>query len=958
MRIAEPFLRISVVAALAWSALISAEPQITTEVTREFPSEKSELKPDPVRVYGILDNGLRYFIMPNEQPKGKVSLRLQVQSGSLHETDEQCGYAHYLEHLAFRGTEHYPPGKIIGILQALGIKFGQHSNAHTGFDETVYKLDLPDGEEGTLATGLQVMADFAAGMMLLPEEIEHERGVILAEMRDRNSPGFRKTQALFRAMYKGLAIADRFPIGTEESIKAASVDPIRAYYDQWYRPERMLLVAVGEVIPAMLAEQIKSEFGGIKGVGPAPKEVVLGTLAPDAMRVLYHREVEDDSTSLLFVNVRAEDRGHDSAVLRKRLMAQDLAESILNRRLQDYIESHPSGPLLEGGSSSEWWLKMFEAFVDVTVQPGKAHEAIGVVEQELRRFIQYGPTKGELAVAKADYLASLDEAVARANSRTNAELAERIYKDVQDDMVFTTPQLDRELEMPWLADMEVKEVQASMQKAWANGHFLLAVLGRDDYGANAEESFKADYLASQNVAVTPPVETNSLQWGYGEKEPVGSIEVEKIADFDIIQMRFANQVNANIKRTEFKPGEVQVQLRIQIPVKPYKAGVWDLASRAFIAGGLGKHSAADLRAILAGKTVHVQGPIVEEDSILFLANCLPKELELCCQELRAYLLDPGWRPEAEATAKTQWLEELRSQVSNLDAQVAIRFKALIVHDEPHRRAATEEEAKAVTFADVRAWLEPLLTTSPLTVSVIGDLDVGRTKQMMMNYFSNLPVRQANVVIPDVQAPDVTVPTEPMPTGTHLYAVPGSVPRALVRISWPTDDFYDVPKMRRLGLLSEVLTNSLREQLREKLGQAYSPYATRWASETYQDFGYIMAQVAVASDKADEARHLMLDVASELAEKGVSAYALNQVKTPIVKSLGAIRQQNQYWLALVMSRCQSQPQRLEWAKTIEEDYGAITSAELTELAKEYFVPERTLQVVGICNGADAPDKALK
>jgi zinc protease len=937
------------------TAAFAAEPQITTALTKDYPHQHSELAPDPDVTWGKLDNGFRYCIMPNEQPKGKVSLRLQVQAGSLQETGEQRGYAHYLEHMAFNGTEHFPPGKIVGLLQALGIAFGQHSNAHTSFDDTVYKLDLPDGEEATITTGLQVIADFAAGMLLLPEEIENERGVILAEMRDRNTPGFRLIKELYRGMYQGLTIADRFPIGTEESVNAAGVDQIRAYYDQWYRPERMVLVVVGEIIPSELVEQIKGRFEDIAAIVPAVPEVALGTLVADDTRFIHHREPEERSTSVYFVNVRAEERGPDSEILRRRLLAMSLAEQILNRRLADIVERNPAGAIFQGNCSSDHWLNLAQAFIEVEVQSGKAHEAVALVEQELRRFTTHGPSTSELAVAKAEYLGVLDENVARRKTRTNAQLAEKLYSMVQDDLVFRSPQQDRDLEGPWLADMEGREVQSALVQAWNGGHFLLAVLGKDDYGENAADQFKADWLASKKVAVSAPSDANPLQWGYGEKTLAGAIVSERQVDFDIVQMRFANNVDANIKYADYKPGEILAQIRIQIPSDQYPAGFSELASRAFISGGLGKHSAQDLRAIMAGKSVRIQGPTFEEDAIIFSASCLPSEQELCCQQLRAYLLDPGWRQEAETTAKAAWLEELKSLETNLDAQISRRFKSLVVNNVPHRRQATEDEARSVTFASLRAWMTQHLVESPLTISMIGDLDAGFTKELMVNWFSNLPDRKANIYTPDMRAPGVLIPTEPMPKGSHLYAVPGSVPRAVIRIGWPTDDFYDIPKMRRLGLLAEVLSYQLRESLREKFGQAYSPYATRYASEVYRGFGYITAQAAVASDKVDDARHLMLEVAQELADKGVSAFVLAQVKAPIIKNLTALRQQNQYWLMLVMSRCQNQPQRLEWATTIATDYAAINAAELSTLAKQYLGRANTLQVIGVCAGADGEVK---
>jgi zinc protease len=245
-----------------------------------FPHETSDLAPDPAVRWGRLANGLRWCAMPNQQPRGKISLRLQVASGSLLETEAQRGLAHYLEHLAFNGTTSYPPGELNKRLQPLGIAFGTHSNAHTSFDETVYKIDLPDAGPATLALGLGVLADFAGGMLLLPAEIERERGIIQAEMRDRDSPGFRQRKAVFAAIFPGLAIPRRFPIGEPETIAAATPELIRDYYEAWYRPERMTLAVVGAIDPGTVGDAIEAALGGIAAKAPARPEPAVGILDP------------------------------------------------------------------------------------------------------------------------------------------------------------------------------------------------------------------------------------------------------------------------------------------------------------------------------------------------------------------------------------------------------------------------------------------------------------------------------------------------------------------------------------------------------------------------------------------------------------------------------------------------------------------------------------------------------
>ena len=234
--------------------------------------------------WGILANGLRYAILPNNEPADKVSLRLLVGVGSLAETEDELGLAHYLEHLAFNGSKNFPPGTLIETLQGWGMGFGNNVNAHTSFDETVYKLDLPDTQPETLARGLQVIADYAGRLTLSPEEVEKERGVILAEMRDRNSPGY---------VFGELNLPQRIPAPTlpnvsdwrKEIVEITTAELMRDFYERYYRPANMVLTVVGAVDLEAAVAAIQSEFAAL----PSEELVsvpVLPPLAPLAEQIL------------------------------------------------------------------------------------------------------------------------------------------------------------------------------------------------------------------------------------------------------------------------------------------------------------------------------------------------------------------------------------------------------------------------------------------------------------------------------------------------------------------------------------------------------------------------------------------------------------------------------------------------------------------------------------------------
>ena len=228
-----------------------------------FPWDHSDLKPDPAMTYGVLPNGVRYVILPHQTPKGRVSLYLDVQAGSYFETPEQLGYAHYIEHMAFNGTKHFAPGSLIPFFQKNGMSFGGDTNASTDPVETIYTLDLSSGSSDQLQKGLSILRDYADGQLFIPNEVKEEMGIILSEKRARDSESQQAEDAFRNWFYRGSKFTDA-TIGKTETIKAANSDNLRPFYDTWYRSDRMVVIAVGDVNPEKTKAEIEAAFGSMK----------------------------------------------------------------------------------------------------------------------------------------------------------------------------------------------------------------------------------------------------------------------------------------------------------------------------------------------------------------------------------------------------------------------------------------------------------------------------------------------------------------------------------------------------------------------------------------------------------------------------------------------------------------------------------------------------------------------
>ena len=910
----------------------------------------ADLTPDPAVTSGTLSNGMRFAVMANQQPKDKVTLRLQVQCGSLQENEQQRGLAHFLEHLAFNGTTNYPPGTLVERLQHLGLAFGAHTNAHTSFDETVYKLDLPDAAPATVATGLGVMADWAGGMLLESKEIDKERGIILSELRDRDGAGLRQARARYGADYAGTVIGERLPIGVSETISAANRELIASYYAAFYRPERMIMVVVGAVDPAAVVAQLNASVGMVVARGDLVSEPSLGTLTPTEIpAVRTHADPEADDTNVQLVRVMPRARPFDDLAHRRDELVRAIAEGVLARRIRALVSKDPACPLQDGGAFSYDWSGFAHAGIQGTAKPSRALEAMRVLVREYRRLLLYGPTPNELAIESKAYAAQLDTAVAQVATRTNPQLAQMLYTAAFHHEVVLSPQAERDLLAPMLPGITVAEVVESLRAYRAHpGRESLTILGREDLGAGADERVSQAFAQVWDEPATKPVDQALAPWAYPTDFERPSAAGFWTPDSDAvsgIESQTRGGLRIQSKATVFQPNQILIQLRFEAPGAGRPAGVSELIERGFFAGGLGKHSADDEVTLFADSSVKLLGISVGEDAVTLTATCTPSDYQRCLERLAAHVIDPGWRPEVEERIKQAWLEELKAAALDVDATTERTLQSLLVGGDPARRAASVAEVQAVSFAQTRAWLEPILRTAPLTVTSVGDLAQAKGYPDIVFVSTARRAFAAPASTGALQRKKLTA-SPLIAAGEHRVTAAASVAKALVRIAWPGDDMYDIGQTRRLNLLAQCFNERLRIKIREELGAAYSPGAWYAPGEVYRGNGWIQASIGVAPAQVAVVITATRALAEEMAAKGIDEQLLDQVKTPLIKGLTARLQRNDWWLNAVMTRLATQPFRLEWSRTIQTDFAAVNAAELSALAKMYFINAKAITVIGM------------
>ena len=923
----------------------STPPSVAVEA-REWPQAKSDITPDPAAVFGKLENGMRYMILPNSEPPNRLSLRLHIAAGSLMEEEDQRGVAHFLEHMVFNGTKrHKDANTLIREMQTRGIAFGAHVNAYTSFDETVYMLDLPDLKPDTMKLTFGVLRDFADGALLSAEEIDAERGVILAEKASRDSVEYRMMLKQFQTMLPGSLIGERLPIGEEVVIKNAPRQRFVDFYQKYYTPERMTFVAVGNIDAAELELTIKETFGTLVNPEKPGDDPDMGEVAmPEGLKPHIFSDPELTSTDVSLNLVRPFERKPDTKETRAARFPVEIAHSIIGRRFER-ITKQENSPVSTGSASKFALFNELEmGSFSLTAADDRWQEVVPVLEQELRRAKEHGFTEAELSEAKANLLNAYREEVKRKDTRKSDSLATAIASSVNDGSVFSTPEADLALSEEILNGITVAEVHADFVKFWeAPGYHL--VLSTKKAPEDAAETLAKLYEKSAETAVEPPAARAMIPFGYTDFGTPGTIaSTAEIKDLEITQIKLANNVRINHKQTDFEKHRIRMMARIgtgQLS-QPKDSPMLDkFANAVFDGGGLGKHTNDELSEILAGRNASV-GLSIGEDAFTLSGSTTPDDQLLQLQIMVASLTDPGYRPEALWQFQKQ-IPMLFQSIKHTTSGPMMEMNAWLHGGDFRFTIPTQEQISNYTIDQVKAWLTPELEKGYLELTIVGDFNQETLLKDLLATFGSLAKRDAAPPVKTALSRKVDFPEPP---SEKTFSYESKIPQAAATAVWKTDGMRgNIPEVRRLNVLSEIYGDRLREEIREKLGASYSPNAGVGGSDALEGMGYLIGQSIGKPDDIPLLLTTMETIAKELSGKGATQDELNRALAPTLSNLEKTLRDNSYWLSAVLSQSQADPEKLELARSRDKDYRSITLKEINALAKKYYT-QKNLHKISI------------
>lgn len=921
-----------------------------------WPHEASDLAVDPAVTWGVLPNGLRNAIRPNAEPQDRVSLRFLVLAGSLHENDRERGLAHFLEHMAFRSTRNHPDGSLVAILQRLGIGFGPDNTAFTTHDYTIYHLELPDPSTSTLSEALGVFREYADGIALVPAEIDRERGVVLSELATRNVPESRAQVAQQTALLPRARQVARLPIGLEGQIRQFQSADCQAFYDAWYRPERMILVLVGAVDPAQAEKMIAEKFSSLTARGePRPEppgvldEPVPLTAGPHLFkepgiigaRIVYERAAPAPTSP--------NTREHWQGELRT-ARAFHMLQRRLYRMGQAPGASFTTSYVFQGDSLKNWRINTLVVNCSIVTWNLALREA----EQELRRALKFGFTDAELADARVHFRTFYEQGARSAATQRSEGLATALANAIAADRVFSSSPQIADLMLPWLDQVTLAECDQALRAAWSDEPPMIYVVSNSASNAT-DEKVTAAYAYARRVEVMPPVDRGEVSFAYTDFGPAGTLVTEnEVADLDLWLAKFANGVRFNFKATDFEDDTVLVSLRVGhglLSQPKSQPGLALLATYGFLAGGVGRHDNTDLSTLLNGHVISLNFR-PEDDAFVFSLKCAPRELTLGLQLLAAILSDSAYRPESVRAARSGY-GSLSENLNNSPSGPIYGTAPHLLAGGDHRFGVpTAEVLTQRTLAELRAWLDPELRQGPVEISVVGDVDRATATTALAQTLGALPDRAETRHL----TPDESVKPPPAPKEATVWNVNPALRQVALAYYFPVTEPPDVHVERRCHLLAEVLEERLRQRVREQLGVAYSVTARFSLNEGFPAQSFIEAYAEVATERADEADRIIRRELTAMVREGITADEFDRAKQPFVARRSEDPRRNGYWAFTVLAGAQDSPRKLAAARDRTEDNAAIAQREVQALIDRYLVSANTYAFRTTAAAAQGPRRS--
>ena len=857
------------------------------------------LPEDKTIIKGVLENGLTYYIKYTDVVKGSASYYIMQNVGSILENDDQQGLAHFLEHMAFNGTEHFPGKGIINTLQEHGAVFGKDINAYTSFDETVYNLSNIPTKNGLVDTCLTILQDWCNYLSLTDEEIDNERGVIKEEWRTRQTPRARLYEKSMPIIYNNSKYAERPPIGLMSVVENFDYKSLRDFYHDWYRTDLQAIAIIGDIDVDEVEEKIKEKFSQIPAV-ENPKERFIIDI-PESTGLSYNLGMDPEvgTTSLTF-GIRHENQlgSNTIADFRKMLLEGIAVRSLYSRILekrQDPKTAYIKASVGYGGLSRT--SKVFSLIINP--KPNRQKEAFKEVLTEVMRAVKYGYTQSEIERAIKVIESSYQNSIANKGDESHASIQRNIQNNYLLKNTMTDIEQEYEIAMKILENTTANEVHNTIKRLYAVNNRYLNIIGvkgsdnlskeealeiiksveNDDMITPYSENLDGKNLLS-DLSITPgkidEVKTNSE---LGSKTFVLSNGIE-------VHYKYADKQKNSVALKGLSYGGTSLLNDEDLP----SAGI---VNQLITRSGLVNFSAADLKKVLAGKTASVGiglGSIDESIS----GNSNTKDVETMLQMVHAYFVKPRFDQDAFKVLKTGIDNYLYRKSKDVNAKIKDSLTYTIYgKDHPRKRLFDQDYVNDISFEKIKSiYLDRFDDASDFEFFIVGDVSEEDLTPLLEQYLASIPTKNTRE-----DYLDKTVDWISNTIKRDIY-MPMESPKAVVNIHYKKEMPYSREHAVYTNVIGDILQLRVTETVREAEGGAYSPKANASFEQQPKPVANIWFKFDCNPDMVDNLVSIVNKELDKITEGEINEDDLEKTKTNLIKEFDEYKNSNGYDMRLL------------------------------------------------------------
>ena len=893
---------------------------------------------------GKLANGLTYYIRKNTRPERKLELRLVVKAGSILEDEDQQGLAHFVEHMAFNGSTHFQKHELVDYLQSIGVKFGADLNAYTSFDETVYVLPIPLDRPENLGKAFQVLEDWAHGLTFDDAVIDKERGIVLEELRLGKGAGDRIGKQLYPKIYNGSRYAERLPIGKEEVLRSFAPDTLRRYYRDWYRPDLMAVVAVGDVDPKVIEKLVKAHFAKLTNPKPSRPRVYADIPRREQTEAVVVTDKEAGGNSILVRYPVQPVREPNTVRGYREQLVEGLFGGMLGARLQE-LSQLAEPPFLRGGSALGHLTPFYKSFnASAVIGPGGATRAIEALVRENERARRYGFGQAELDRAKKNMLRSYERIYnEREKTDSGAYVGEYMRNFLQQEPI---PGIAAEYgyATEMLPGVTLDEMNAYTRRTIpANSGKLVIYSGIDSPGSPPPQgdALLAALAAAERAEVAPYEEKALGTQLMAQPPKAGSIVAEsEDKRLGLTHLTLSNGVKVILKATDFRNDQV-----VMSAARFGGQSLYDdadivnarYASAIVASMGIKDYSPLDLSKVLAGKAAAVTMGLSGYSEVVG-ASSGATDIETMLQLLWLRFDTVRRDDDLFKSFIGKQVEAARNRLAQPGARFGDTVISALYNNHPRaaRPLRPDEFGQVSLERSMAIYRERFSSAKDLTFVIVGSFDPVKLKPLLATYLGSLPTPEIPVAWRDVGL-------RPVKGVVKRAVYSGSEPKSTISLTFTGEAPFSEAEQMRLQALVEVLNIRIIEVLRERLSLIYGGSASGGLGRIPYGNYTLSVNLPTGPESVDKVLAATFAEFERLKREGPQAADLAKVKQNWIQNYRKALRENGYWLGRIQSSLMdgTDPAAL---LTHEERVNALSAAEVQDAARRYLDTENYVQVV--------------